>query len=245
MIQIRVWLLTSACHVQDLPKSPPWRMYWSTTEGVAEQRLTPLFARGSPRFHNRSFPRLTTFINGAPSSHHPQTTFINGLNPSHPSHCLGKGRWPKKSYFLVSSPPAQKKSPDRELRWINHMHIVTFEKPLIHCHCWKAPSKLSLLKWSSSDFRFEWLSEHFWDPNIKVITIIASKNGYDAFYPFGLDNFEMITSIWKSVANDQSKPEAQEDLWEQPFCQSNWFQSLPLCWWWCPSFLDMLMMMAM
>ena len=91
---------------------------------VAEQRLTPLFARGSPRFHNRSFPRLTTFINGAPSSHHPQTTFINGLNPRHPSHCLGKGRRPKKSHLLSSFPPAQKPRQGAPL------YIVTIEKAL-------------------------------------------------------------------------------------------------------------------
>ena len=54
-----------------------------------------------------------------------------------------------------------------------------------------------------------------------MYNVRSDNNGDDAVHPFGLDNFEMITTIWKSVANDQSKPEAQEDLWEQPLCQSN------------------------
>ena len=118
--------LPSACNLLNLPKSPPWRLYWSTTEEVAEQRLNPLFAGGeSPRFHNRSFPRLTTFINGAPSSHHPRTTFINGLNPSHPHyHCPGKGRRPKKFHLFSSFPPAQKPRQGAPL------YIVTIEKAL-------------------------------------------------------------------------------------------------------------------
>ena len=163
-------------------------MYWSTTGGVAEQRLNPLFAGGeSPRFHNRSFPRLTTFINGAPSSHHPLNHLYQRLKPIKSSFSLSwKGETSKEipSFQLFSS-SAEAQAGSSIVQYIVTIKGLVYNRTLQCSQC------------------------------------AYNNNGDDAVHPFGLDNFEMITSIWKSVANDQSKPEAQEDLWEQPLCQSN------------------------